>query len=351
MRRELGCKDLPIITSYRRSSRHDREKLPFLLLDEVNQLYDSLMAAVTALPHRVAAVRRFSRTYTRVIGALQEGLLQSRFTLAEARVLYELAQRDAVTATELGRDLELDPGYLSRILQRFERDGLLVREASPTDRRQSLLSLSVAGRDAFAPLDARSREEVAALLSRLSEPAQASLITAMGRIETLLGAARPAPWLLRQHRPGDIGWVVSRHGALYAEEYGFDARFEALVARVAGEFLAQHDPGRERCWIAEYDGVNVGSVFLVRKSDDAAKLRLLLVEPAARGLGIGRRLVAECLGFAREAGYRRVTLWTNEVLSAARAIYQQAGFRLVGSAPHSDFGPPMVGEDWELDLP
>ena len=308
------------------------------------------MLDLTAVPHRIAAVRRFSRTYTRVIGALQEGLLHSRFTLAEARVLYELAQRDDLTATELGRELELDPGYLSRILQRFERDGLLTREPSAADRRQSLLSLTEAGRDAFAPLDARSREEVGDLLARLPEPAQASLVAAMQRIETLLGASRPAPWLLRQHRPGDIGWVVARHGALYAEEYGFDARFEALVARVAGEFLAQHDPARERCWIAERDGVNVGSVFLVRKSDQEAKLRLLLVEPAARGLGIGRRLVSECLGFAREAGYRRVTLWTNEVLAAARAIYQQVGFGLVASAPHCDFGPPMVGEDWELDL-
>ncbi len=247
-----------------------------------------------ALPHRVAAVRRFNRYYTRVIGALQEGLLHSDFSLAEARVLYELAQRDDLTATELGRELELDPGYLSRILQRFERDGLLVREPSPADRRQTLLSLTAAGRDAFAPLDARSREEVAALLAKLPDPAQASLVTAMSRIETLLGGSRSAPWLLRQHRPGDIGWVVARHGALYAEEYGFDARFEALVARVAGEFLAQHDPERERCWIAEHDGANVGSVFLVRKSDEEAKLRLLLVEPAARGLGIGRRLVAEC---------------------------------------------------------
>jgi DNA-binding MarR family transcriptional regulator/N-acetylglutamate synthase-like GNAT family acetyltransferase len=308
------------------------------------------MVDSTALSHRVAAVRRFSRSYTRVIGALQEGLLQSRFTLAEARVLYELAQRDDLTATELGRELELDPGYLSRFLQRFERDGLLAREPSPTDRRQALLSLTKAGRDAFAPLDARSRKQVGALLAKLPEPAQASLVAAMNRIETLLDASRPAPWLLRQHRPGDIGWVVARHGALYAEEYGFDARFEALVARVAGEFLAQHDPARERCWIAERDGVNVGSVFLVRKSDQEAKLRLLLVEPAARGLGIGRRLVDECLGFARESGYRRVTLWTNEVLVAARAIYQQAGFRLVASAPHRDFGPPMVGEDWELNL-
>ncbi len=302
------------------------------------------------LSHRVAAVRRFSRFYTRIIGVLQEGLLHSRFTLTEARVLYELAQRDDLSATGLGRDLDLDAGYLSRILQRFERDGLLVRAPSPADRRQALLSLTEAGREAFAPLDARSREEVGGLLARLAEPAQAALVEAMSRIETLLEGPGPAPWLLRQHRPGDIGWVVARHGALYAEEYGFDVRFEALVARVAGEFLARHDPLRERCWIAERDGVNIGSVFLVRTSDEEAKLRLLLVEPAARGLGVGRRLVAECLGFARQAGYRRVTLWTNEILVAARSIYQPAGFRLVSSAPHQDFGPPMVGENWELAL-
>jgi DNA-binding MarR family transcriptional regulator/GNAT superfamily N-acetyltransferase len=302
------------------------------------------------LENRIAAVRRFSRFYTRVIGVLQDGLLHSGFSLTEGRVLYELAQRAGVTATELGRELDIDPGYLSRILQRLERDGLLARVPSPADRRQGLLSLTRAGHDAFAPLDARSREEVAELLSPLADPAQAAVVAAMGRIESLLGNPQSPPWLLRQHRPGDIGWVVSRHGALYAGEYGFDARFEALVARVAGEFLTEHDPPRERCWIAECDGVNVGSVFLVRKSDDEAKLRLLLVEPAARGLGIGRRLVAECIGFARAAGYRRITLWTNEVLVAARAIYQQAGFRLVTSEPHRDFGPPMVGEDWELTL-
>ncbi|HEY6440087.1 MAG TPA: bifunctional helix-turn-helix transcriptional regulator/GNAT family N-acetyltransferase [Acetobacteraceae bacterium] len=300
--------------------------------------------------NRVAAVRRFSRFYTRVIGALQDGLLHSSFSLAEARVLYELAQRAGATATELGRELDLDPGYLSRILQRFERDGLLARAPSPIDRRQSLLSLTRVGHDAFAPLDARSREEIGALLAPLAEPAQASVVAAMGCIEASLGAPRSGPWLLRQHRPGDIGWVVGRHGALYAEEYGFDTRFEALVARVAGEFLALHDPACERCWIAEYGGVNIGSVFLVRQSDEEAKLRLLLVDPAARGLGIGRRLVAECIGFARETGYRRIALWTNEVLVAARAIYQQAGFRLVASKPHSDFGPPMVGEDWVLAL-
>jgi DNA-binding MarR family transcriptional regulator/GNAT superfamily N-acetyltransferase len=308
------------------------------------------IAANSALQNRVAAVRRFSRFYTRTIGVLQEGLLHSPFSLTEARVLYELAQRAGVTATELGRELDLDGGYLSRILQRFERDGLLARVSSETDRRQSLLSLTGAGRDAFAPLDARSRDEVGTLLATLPEPAQVSLIASMGRIETLLGERRTAPWLLRQHRPGDIGWVVARHGALYAAEYGFDARFEALVAQVAGEFLAAHDPARERCWIAEHDGINVGSVFLVRKSDEVAKLRLLIVEPAARGLGIGRRLVAECIGFARDSGYRGITLWTNDVLTAARNIYQQAGFRLVASAPHRDFGTPIVGEDWELSL-
>ena len=304
----------------------------------------------SGLANRIAAVRRFSRFYTRTIGALQEGLLQSRFSLAEARLLYELAQRAGVTATELARELDIDSGYLSRILQRFEQDGLIARVSSETDRRQSLLSLTEAGRDAFAPLDARSREEIGTLLTALPEPAQAALVAAMGRIETLLGAPSRAPWLLRQHRPGDIGWVVARHGALYAEEYGFDARFEALVANVAGEFLAAHDPARERCWIAERDGVNVGSVFLMRKSAEVAKLRLLIVEPATRGLGIGRRLVAECIGFARDAGYRGITLWTNDVLIAARSIYQQAGFHLVARVPHRDFGPPMVGEDWELAL-
>jgi DNA-binding MarR family transcriptional regulator/GNAT superfamily N-acetyltransferase len=310
-------------------------------------------APKSSLAHRVAAVRRFSRFYTRTIGVLQEGLLQSSFSLAEARVLYELAQRSGATATGLGRELGLDSGYLSRILQRFERDGLISRVSSETDRRQSALSLTDAGREAFAPLDARSRDEIGALLGALPGPAQAVLVAAMGQIETLLGApdsAATVPWLLRQYRPGDIGWVIARHGALYAEEYGLDQRFEALVAKVAGAFLAGHDPLRERCWIAERTGVNIGSVFLVRESDETARLRLLIVEPAARGLGIGTRLAAECIGFARTAGYRRVTLWTNDVLSAARAIYQKAGFRLVASVPHCKFGPPMVGEDWQLDL-
>ena len=303
------------------------------------------------LAHRIAAVRRFNRFYTRTIGVLQEGLLHSAFSLAEARVLYELAQAAGTTAAALARELGLDAGYLSRILQRFERDGLIVRTLSAADRRQSTVALTEAGRAAFAPLDARSREAIGTLLGALAEPAQAATVAAMGRLERLLDAPTAAtPVLLRPHRAGDIGWVVARHGALYAEEYGLNHRFEALVAKVAGDFLAGHDPGRERCWIAERDGVNIGSAFLVRASEDTARLRLLIVEPAARGLGLGRRLVAECLDFARAAGYRRVTLWTNDVLTAARAIYRTAGFRLVASAPHSDFGPPMIGEDWDLAL-
>jgi DNA-binding MarR family transcriptional regulator/GNAT superfamily N-acetyltransferase len=302
------------------------------------------------LPARIAAVRRFSRFYTRIIGALREGLLQSRFTLTEARVLYELAQQSGITATDLGRQLDLDAGYLSRILQRFEREDLVTRTPLETDRRQSLLALTPGGEEAFAPIDARSREEVGTLLTALPPHAQADLVAAMGRIETLLDAPAQAPWRLRSHQAGDIGWVIARHGALYAQEYKFDSRFETMVARVAADFLAQHDPARERCWIAERDGVNLGSVFLVRKSEEIAKLRLLIVEPTARGLGIGRHLVSECISFARQAGYRGITLWTNDVLVAARAIYQRAGFRLVASAPHADFGPPMIGEDWDLSL-
>ncbi|HVC62394.1 MAG TPA: bifunctional helix-turn-helix transcriptional regulator/GNAT family N-acetyltransferase [Acetobacteraceae bacterium] len=308
------------------------------------------LAPLSAIDSRIAAVRRFSRFYTGVIGALQEGLLRSRVSLTEARVLFELANRQDTTASMLGRELGLDAGYLSRILQRFAQERLLERAVSEEDRRQSVLSLTDAGHAAFAPLDARSREEVGALLATLPEPAQAEVVGAMARIEALLGAAGPPPWRLRDPVPGDIGWVVARHGALYAQEYGFDARFEALVARVAGGFLASHDPARERCWIAERDGINLGSVFLVRVDDELARLRLLLVEPAARGLGIGKRLVAECIAFARAAGYGRITLWTNDVLVAARGIYRASGFLPVASKPHSDFGLACVGEDWELGL-
>lgn len=305
---------------------------------------------IPSIEQRAGAVRRFSRFYTGIIGALQEGLLQSPFSLAEARVLYELAHRPDATATDLGRDLGLDAGYLSRILRRLTALGLVARTEAVEDRRQYRLALTDAGRAAFAALDARSRQEVLDLLSALPGPAQAEVVAAMGRIETLLGTAKPGGWHLRGPLPGDIGWVVARHGALYAEEYGFDARFEALVASVAGAFLAQHDPARERCWIAERDGVMLGSIFLVRSSDEVAKLRLLLVEPQARGLGLGKALVETCIGFARTAGYRRITLWTNDVLVAARGIYLAAGFRLVASKPHALFGPAMVGEDWDLVL-
>jgi DNA-binding MarR family transcriptional regulator/GNAT superfamily N-acetyltransferase len=312
----------------------------------------ALMVPPSPLASRITAVRRFSRFYTGAIGALRERLHDSRFSLTEARVLYELAHRPSLTATDIGRELGVDSGYLSRILRRFAHDGLLRRDRSPADGRQTMLALTEAGRAAFAPLEDASAREIGALLAPLPEPAQAALVAAMSRIETLLGgAAAPArPWLLRPPRPGDIGWVVARHGALYAAEYGFGARFEALVAKVAGAFLESNDPTCERCWIAERDGVNVGSIFLVRADEQTARLRLLIVEPTARGAGIGRRLVAECLEFARTAGYRRVVLWTNDILTAARHLYVEAGFRLVASTPHRDFGPPMVGEDWELVL-
>lgn len=309
------------------------------------------MAAPILVPDdRIAAMRRFNRAYTRLIGVLQEHLLESPFSLTEARVLYELAHQAASMASVLARDLGLDAGYLSRILQRFEQDGLITRTAAEDDRRRSMLLLTAAGRAAFAPLNEASRREIGRVLATLPDAAQQELIGAMTRIEALLMHASGTGWRLRPPGPGDIGWVIARHGALYAAEYEFDHRFEALVAKVAGAFLATHDPACERCWIAERDGVNLGSVFLVRESDAIARLRLLLVEPVARGLGIGKRLVTECVCFARAAGYQRITLWTNDVLVAARGIYQQSGFQLARSKPHSDFGPAIVGEDWELTL-
>jgi DNA-binding MarR family transcriptional regulator/GNAT superfamily N-acetyltransferase len=301
---------------------------------------------------QIAAVRQFTRFYTGRLGVLQEGLLDSGFSLTEARVLYELANRDRPTATELGRDLGLDAGYLSRILKRFEDQGLVVRTRSESDARQSHLELTEAGRRSFEPLDQRSRRQVNGLLTDLAEADRARLVDAMSTIRTLLdqGDTPSEPYLLRPHRPGDMGWIVHRHGALYAKEYGWDDSFEALVADIAAAFIRDFDPKRERCWIAEKDGEIVGSVLLVRQDEEVAKLRLLYVEPRARGLGIGRRLVDECIGFARAAGYRRISLWTNDVLHAARAIYRAAGFRLVRSEPHHSFGHDLVGEFWELEL-
>jgi DNA-binding MarR family transcriptional regulator/GNAT superfamily N-acetyltransferase len=304
------------------------------------------------LQARVDAVRAFNRFYTRRIGVLEEGLLQSPFSLTEARILYELAQRDDATASGLCRDLGLDAGYLSRILRRFATERLVARKASAADGRQSLLALTAAGRAAFAELNRRSRDEIGGLLVALKASEQARLVSAMGRIERLLGAA-PAgdrAWRLRAPRPGDMGWVVARHGALYAEEYDWDESFEALVAEIVAKFIRHYDKARERCWIAEEAGEPVGSVFLVRHSATVAKLRLLLVEPGARGLGIGAALIEECLRFAGEAGYRKVTLWTQSILVAARTIYQAAGFRRVREEPHRSFGHDLVGEYWERRL-
>jgi len=308
------------------------------------------MAAQADLERRVASVRRFNRFYTSRIGVLH--YLGSDFSLAEVRVLYELAHRTtAPTASELGKDLGLDAGYLSRLLRGFERRGLIARTRSDSDGRRSHLALTAGGRAAFAPLGARSHTETAALLSALSESDQERIVEAMETIETVLGGPQaPPPFTLRPHRPGDMGWVVQQHGALYAQEYGWDERFEALVAGITAKFIEHYDPARERCWIAEKDGEPVGSVFLVKRSKTVAQLRLLSVSPKARGLGLGARLVAECEQFARAAGYRKIVLWTNSVLTAARRIYEAAGYTLVSSERHRSFGHDLVGETWEKAL-
>lgn len=301
----------------------------------------------------IEAVRAFTRFYTRQIGLLDESLLKSAFSLSESRVLYELAHRDGLTASGLARDLGLDPGYLSRMLTRLEEQGLLARTSSPEDARQSLLALTPAGRKAFAPLDKGSRRQVAAMLAGLAAPDQARLVAAMQTVQRLLGGepAEPkVPYILRDLQPGDIGWVIRRHGMLYAQEYGWDDTFEGFVAEIAGEFVKSRDAKRERCWIAERDGEIVGSVFLMRQSDAVAKLRLLYVEPSARGLGIGARLTEECIRFARAKGYKTLTLWTNDILVSARRIYQAAGFKLVKSERHHSFGKDLVGQNWDLIL-
>jgi len=301
---------------------------------------------------RIDAVRRFNRFYTERIGVLGEGFLQSPFTLSEVRVLYELAHRPSTTAAELARDLGLDAGYLSRILRRFAQRGLIQRRRSKDDARQAILALGQRGKRAFAPLEQRQRNEVRALLGGLQDAEQERIVAAMRTIEELLCAeSKPRPpYLLRTHQPGDIGWVISRHGALYAQEYGWDESFELLVGDIALNFLRNFDAKRERCWIAERAGSNVGCVFLVKKSEDVAQLRLLLVEPEARGLGVGRRLVEECIAFARRSRYERIVLWTNDVLHAARHIYKSAGFELTGEEPHHSFGRDLVGQYWELAL-
>ncbi|MDQ2767015.1 MAG: helix-turn-helix domain-containing GNAT family N-acetyltransferase [Gemmatimonadota bacterium] len=304
------------------------------------------------LDSRVAAVRRFNRFYTKRIGVLQEGLLSSDLSLAEARVLYELAHGDGTTATSIAEELGLDAGYLSRMLRSFAQRGLLQRRRSTSDARQSNLTLTRKGRTAFARLDGRAHDEIAALLAGHTGVDQRALVGAMSDIVRILGDTAPeSPRVeLRGSRPGDMGWVIERHGEIYAEEYGWSDHFEALVAEIVARYLHEHDPVRERCWIADVNGERAGSIFLVRHSETVARLRLLLVEPSARGLGVGHRLVDACLQFAREAGYAQVTLWTNAVLDAARAIYVAKGFRLVREAKHTHFGTEQVGQDWELDL-
>jgi DNA-binding MarR family transcriptional regulator/GNAT superfamily N-acetyltransferase len=312
----------------------------------------SALEPTSELERSVGAVRRFNRLYTRRIGVLQDGFLDTPYSLAECRVIYELAQRDKATATDVAAALGLDHGYLSRILRGFAERGLVARTASPSDRRQSLLSLTAKGRLAFSKLDQRSQDDVAAMLQRLSATDQARVVAAMRTLESLLGEApaMDAPYILRPPRPGDMGWIVAQHGLVYGGEYGWDDRLEALTAEIVAAFVRDFDPRRERCWIAERDGENVGSVFIVKDSDEIARLRLLLVEKKARGLGIGARLVDEAVRFSRDTGYRKVTLWTHSVLIAARRIYERAGFKLVASKTHQEFGKELTGETWDLQL-
>jgi DNA-binding MarR family transcriptional regulator/N-acetylglutamate synthase-like GNAT family acetyltransferase len=306
---------------------------------------------------RIAAVRRFNRFYTQRIGALRERLLDSPFSLTGVRVLYELAhwpaRSDSPTAAVLAARLALDEGYLSRILRSFEQRGLVRKQPSAVDGRRKSLALTPRGGREFARLDARSEQEVGTLLGQLSAAQQALLVDAMETVRGLLDATPdrdPAPTVLRPPRPGELGWVIHRHGALYAQEYGYDQRFEALVAQIVSGFVQRFDAARERCWIAERRGQIVGSVFVVRNTKAEAKLRLLLVEPAARGLGIGAQLIDECIGFARAAGYRKLALWTQSELAAARHLYTRAGFQRTGAQKHDSFGRQLVAETWERSL-
>ena len=308
----------------------------------------------TDIATQIAGVRHFNRFYTRQIGLLRHGLLGTSLSLTEGRVLYELAQRQTATAAELAADLDIDPGYLSRILRNLMASDLVASARSDTDRRQSNLTLTERGRDTFRSLDSRSQQEIGGLLDRLDEDEQRRLLAAMATIQTLLAPAgtpaTPHTVVLRAHRSDDLGWVLARHATLYAKEYGWGSQFKLLVAGIIADFLRGHDPAREGCWIAEHDGTAAGAVMLVDAGNGVAKLRLLLVEPRSRGLGIGRRLVEECIRFARDAGYHKITLWTQSILTEARSIYQRAGFVRMEAKPHCSFGVDLVGETWELQL-
>ena len=312
------------------------------------------------LDHHAEAVRDFNRFYTTRIGALGDSYVDSGFSLTEVRVLYELAHRDEPTASEIAEALALDPGYLSRMLAAFRKRGLVAARPDAKDRRQSRLKLTAAGRRAFTPLDQRARQAVVGLLEPLRVVERTRMIDAMRAIRGSLDgetssdrsrvARRPPAITLREHRPGDIGWIVHRHGAFYAEEYGYDERFEALVAGIVARFVEKLDRKRERCWIAERDGEIVGTIFVVAKSKTTAQLRLLLVEPSARGMGLGARLVDEVVRFSRDAGYKRIDLWTQSELTSARRLYEAAGFRRIGTKRHQMFGKPTTAESWRLEL-
>jgi DNA-binding MarR family transcriptional regulator/GNAT superfamily N-acetyltransferase len=302
---------------------------------------------------RIAAMRAFTRFYTSIIGVLDEGLLHTPFSVAEGRVLFELAQRDETGVADLRRTLSIDAGYMSRIAARLEADGLVIRQPDPSDARRQVLALTAAGRHVFEDLNRRSSEQVAQLLFGLDDATQREVVAAMEKIRAAFGDLSPVPpptVVLRGPRPGDYGWIVSRHGALYAAEYGWDSTAEGFIARIVADFAESHDPLREAAWIAEVDGEPVGCVFCVARDETTAQLRVLLVEPTARGLGIGSRLVDECLRFARSAGYRSIMLWTNDVLVSARRIYEAAGFRLVEEEAHHSFGRDLVGQTWVRDL-
>lgn len=313
-----------------------------------------MTAPTNQLPQRIEAVRRFNRFYTRQIGLLDEHLVRSPFSLPQARVLHEIVHHEETTATQLARELRLDLGYVSRILRGFRRRALIDRRPSSEDRRQQIISLTEEGRREYVALNASTRAQVATMLEPLDGGLQDRLVGAMATIQEILGAKpeHRVPYILRPPSPGDLGWVVHRHGVVYNQEFGFDERFEALVAEIVSRYVGEFDSRRERCWIAERNGENVGSVFLVQHPDrpGVARLRLLLVEPKARGLGIGARLVQECTRFARQAGYHTITLWTNSVLHAARRLYEDEGYRLVGEEPHHSYGVDLVAQDWELAL-
>ena len=300
---------------------------------------------------RVAAVRAFNRFYTARIGVLRDGLLRTPHSLTEARVLYELGQREVTEVADLRRELDIDAGFLSRLLARLQTNGLVARERSSEDARRQRVRLTDEGRAAFAELDRRSADEIGAVLGALSEDDQTRLVASMDAVRDVLTQAPPSTgFVLRAPRPGDLGWIVQRHGALYAQQYGWDERFEALVARIVADYAEHHDPRRETAWIAEVDGEPAGCVLCTRREDDVAQLRLLLVEPRARGRGIGARLIEECLRFAQRAGYDRITLWTTDVLHEARRLYERAGFELVESAPHHSFGHDLVEQTWARAL-